>query len=154
MIEPLADPEIKLPMDAAAIRAILPHRYPFLLIDKIIAMDPGNTITAIKCVTQNEPYFQGHFPNLPIMPGVFQIEALAQAGAVLLMTSARMGGKIAALTSVDEFRFRRPVAPGDVLSVEVHEMKIRRMFGRARGRIICEGQLVCEGAIGFGLIDQ
>ena len=149
-----AAPPIKLPMDAVAIRKILPHRYPFLLIDRVIALDhAAGTITAIKCVTQNEPFFQGHFPQIPIMPGVLQIEALAQTGAVLLLTSAAGMGKLAVLTSVDDFKFRRPVVPGDQLTISVYDLKFRRGFGRALGNITVEGEMTCSGSIGFALID-
>lgn len=146
-------PELKMPLDALAIRKILPHRYPFLLIDRVIAMEPGQTISAIKCITQNEPFFQGHFPGQPIMPGVLQIEAMAQAGAVLLLTHPSFIGKLAVLTGVEEFKFRRQVVPGDVVRIDIYELKTRKVFGKARGRMTIDGDLVCEGLIGFALVD-
>jgi len=115
-------------LDVNGIAELLPHRYPFLLIDKIISFTPGESITAIKNVTINEPFFQGHFPGNPVMPGVLIIEAMAQAGGVLShLTHADMDPRpLYYLTGVDEARFRRPVSAGDVLTLQVSVDKVRR----------------------------
>jgi 3-hydroxyacyl-[acyl-carrier-protein] dehydratase len=138
-----------LPMDVLAIRKILPHRYPFLLIDRIIEHVPGQSITAIKCLSANDPFFQGHFPEYPVMPGVLQIEALAQAGAVLALLLPGNEGKAAFLTGVDGFKFRRQVVPGDVLRLEVKVLRLRSGFGKAQGRATVDGEVCAEGEISF-----
>ncbi|MCE5231404.1 3-hydroxyacyl-ACP dehydratase FabZ [bacterium] len=143
--------ELTLPLDVNAIREILPHRYPFLLVDRVIEMVEGQSIVAIKCLSVNEPFFQGHFPQLPVMPGVLQIEALAQAGAILGLSMAENRGKIAYLTGADEFKFRRPVVPGDVLTLTVTMEKYRRGFGRAKGVASVNGETSCEGMLGFAI---
>ncbi|MEN6624910.1 MAG: 3-hydroxyacyl-ACP dehydratase FabZ [Candidatus Sumerlaeia bacterium] len=146
MTEPM-----KLPLDVMAIREILPHRYPFLLVDRVTEMVEGQSIVAIKCLTVNEPFFQGHFPNYPVMPGVLQIEALAQAGAILGLSMAENRGKIALLTGADEFKFRRAVVPGDVLTLTVTMEKYRRGFGKARGVASVNGETSAEGMLGFAI---
>ena len=138
-----------LPMDVVAIRKILPHRYPFLLIDRIVEHDPGKSITALKCLSANEPFFQGHFPDYPVMPGVLQIEALAQAGAVLALLAPGNEGKAAFLTGVDSFKFRRQVIPGDVLRLEVKVLRMRSGFGKAQGLATVDGEVCAEGEISF-----
>ena len=119
-------------LDALGIQNILPHRYPFLLIDRIVACRPGESITAIKNVTINEPFFQGHFPDRPIMPGVLIIEAMAQAGGVLYNLSVNdiEPGALFYLTAVDQARFRRPVLPGDQLRLDVTATRKRRIMWR------------------------
>ena len=143
-----------IPMDACAIREILPHRYPFLLIDRVIEMTPGEMITAIKCVSQNEPYLRGHFPDYPVMPGVLLIEAMAQTGAILLQCSA--GGdtnRTGMLTTVDACKIRRPVLPGDVMTIQVFDFRVRRGFGKARGHVTVDGEVCSEATVGFALIE-
>ncbi len=144
---------LTLPLDANAIRRILPHRYPFLLIDRVLELDEKN-IHAIKCVTQNEPFFAGHFPQLPVMPGVLQVEALAQAGAILGLTIPGNEGRIALLTGADEFKFRRPVVPGDVLTLKVEIEKLRKGYGRARGVASVDGETSAEGILTFMLAPE
>lgn len=146
-------PELKLPLDANAIRAILPHRYPFLLVDRVEELEPGKSIKAIKLVTQNEPYFQGHFPEIPIMPGVLQIEALAQTGAICALTTPEGKGKLMVLAGVDGFKFRRPVVPGDVLTLEVTVNRMRRGYGKASARASVNGEVSAEGTLAFGVTD-
>ena len=140
------------PLDALAIRAILPHRYPFLLIDRVIEIETGKHIVAIKNVTQNEPFFQGHFPDFPVMPGVLQVEALAQTGAIVVLTMPENEGKIVFLTGVDEFKFRRPVMPGDVLTLRAEMDKSGRGFGKARATATGEGEGTAEGIISFAAV--
>lgn len=130
------------------IRASLPHRYPFLLVDKILEVSAdGTQAVGIKNVTINEPFFQGHFPQRAIMPGVLIIEALAQTGGVVLLSDPANRGQQGFLAGVDKFRFRRPVVPGDTLRLEVTLEKMRGTLSRIRGRATVDGQLVAEGEI-------
>jgi 3-hydroxyacyl-[acyl-carrier-protein] dehydratase len=135
------------------IREALPHRYPFLLVDRIVERSAdGRSAVAIKNVTANEPHFQGHFPTQAIMPGVLIVEALAQAaGAALLQTQTR-AGQLAMLAGIDNFRFRRPVVPGDTLRLEVELLKMRGPVGKVQGRALVDGELVAEGEITFALV--
>ena len=142
---------VSLPMDAVAVRKILPHRYPFLLIDRILELEPGRSIRAVKCLSQNEAFLQGHFPEQPVMPGVLQVEALAQAGAVALLMLPENEGKIVYLTGVDGFKFRRPVAPGDVLELKVEMLRLRKGYGKARGVASVDGETAAEGEISFAV---
>ncbi|MBX6770275.1 MAG: 3-hydroxyacyl-ACP dehydratase FabZ [Chloroflexi bacterium] len=139
------------PLDA--IRRVLPHRYPFLLVDRVLEVsEDGTRAVAIKNVTANEPFFQGHFPDRAIMPGVLIVEALAQAGGAALLGSAAREGKLAMLAGLDGFRFRRPVVPGDTLRLEVTLLKMRGPIGRVHGRALVDGELVAEGEITFALV--
>lgn len=132
-------------LDADAIRAILPHRYPFLLVDRVRDWEADRRLVAIKNVTVNEPFFQGHFPDRPIMPGVLILEALAQAGGVLSLKSLPPGGRpVVYLTGVDGAKFRRPVLPGDQLRLEVEVVKKRPPFWKMQGKAYVEADLVCE----------
>lgn len=136
------------------IRGILPHRYPFLLVDRVIEVSEDRTrAVAIKNVTANEPYFQGHFPERAIMPGVLIVEALAQAGGAALLDKASESGKLAMLAGLDGFRFRRPVVPGDTLRLEVELVKLRGPIGRIKGRALVDGEVAAEGEITFALVD-
>jgi len=127
------------------IQSILPHRYPFLLVDKIIDFEAGQRIIGVKNVTCNEPYFPGHFPGQPVMPGVLQLEVMAQVGAVLALKGAQGPGRsIVYLAGVDKAKFRKPVFPGDQLKVEVNVLKQRSAFWKMQGKILVESTLVCE----------
>jgi beta-hydroxyacyl-ACP dehydratase FabZ len=137
-------------LDARAIQKILPHRYPFLLVDKIIELEPRTRIVGIKQVSINEPFFQGHFPDAPVMPGVLQIEAMAQVGAILALREfADRGDKIPFFSGIERARFRRPVVPGDTLTLEVIALrigsKVQKMQGVARvdGQITAEAEIMC-----------
>ena len=135
-------------MDIKEIMEIIPHRYPFLLIDKVIKIEE-NKITAIKNVTANEYYFQGHFPAEPVMPGVLIIESLAQAGAVALLIKDEFKGKIAYFAGINNAKFRRKVVPGDTLKLEVKLTKIRGKAGVGYGIAYVDDKKVCEGELTF-----
>lgn len=135
-------------MDSIAIQEILPHRYPFLLVDKIIELEPKVRIVGIKQVTINEPYFQGHFPGAPVMPGVLQIEALAQVGAILALREFEdRAEKIPFFSGIENARFRRPVVPGDTLVLEVTALRIGSKVQKMRGEAKVDGQVCAEAEI-------
>lgn len=136
------------------IQNIIPHRYPFLLIDKVIEMEEGTRITAIKNVTVNEPFFQGHFPGRPLMPGVLITEALAQTGAVLLLSMEENRGKLGVFTGIDKFKFRRQVEPGDTLRLEAELISYRHRMGKASVKATVDGELAAAGEISFAVVDK
>lgn len=144
-------PENSTTLDILAIQALLPHRYPFLLIDRVLEFEAGKRAIGLKNVSANEPFFAGHFPNHPIMPGVLIIEAMAQLGGVLLMQLAPPGEKLALLTGVDKVRFRRPVVPGDQLILEAEILKIHGNMGKIRTSARVDQQPVSEGELLFCL---
>lgn len=133
-------------IDCDEIERLIPHRFPFLLIDRCFDYVEGQSIRGIKCVTANEPFFQGHFPNRPLMPGVLQIEAMAQASAVLMSKTLKVDAKTAGIMfmSVDNAKFRRPVRPGDVLNIHVEVLLGRRNIYKFAGKAEVDGQLTCE----------
>ena len=141
--------DLALPLEAADIMRIIPHRYPFLLIDRVVELEPGKRVVAMKSVTANEPQFTGHFPGRPIMPGVLMVEALAQAGAVAVLSLPDYRGKLALFAGIDECRFRRTVLPGDALRLEVTLDKLRGVFGRGRGVASVDGEVAVEATISF-----
>ncbi|MCI9028274.1 MAG: 3-hydroxyacyl-ACP dehydratase FabZ [Lawsonibacter sp.] len=136
------------------IEAILPHRYPFLLVDRITECVPGEGAKGIKCVTANEPFFQGHFPGFKVMPGVLIIEALAQVGAVAILTEAGSEGRLALFGGIKNARFKRQVRPGDVLelSCQLTARKGPVGFGTAEARV--EGKLACKAELTFALTER
>lgn len=135
-------------MDCMEIRAVLPHRYPFLLVDRIKEIDVGRRIVGIKNVTINEPFFQGHFPGRPIMPGVLIIEAMAQVGGILAFKSVPPNGcPVVYLTGVDKAKFRKPVVPGDQLRFEVKVLKRRPPFWKMQAKAFVESDLICEAEL-------
>ena len=135
-------------LDIGAIRATLPHRYPFLLVDRITEMQDSRRIVGIKNVTINEPFFQGHFPDRPIMPGVLILEALAQTGGVLAFKSFSATSRpVVYLTGVDNAKFRRPVVPGDQLRFEIEVIKKRPPFWKMQGKAYVGDDLVCEAEL-------
>ena len=143
------------PMDIHAVLAQLPHRYPFLLVDRVVEMEPGRRIVAIKNVTINEPFFPGHFPGAPVMPGVLIIEALAQAGAVLLLHDMPDREKrLVFFTGIDEARFRRTVVPGDQLRLTMEVLKLRSRTCKMRGVAEVDGQLAAEAEILSAMVDR
>jgi 3-hydroxyacyl-[acyl-carrier-protein] dehydratase len=134
--------------DIQEILDLLPHRYPFLLIDRVVEFDPKVRLVAIKNVTINEPFFQGHFPGAPIMPGVLVIEAMAQAGAVLMMSEFEdRHSKLAVFTGIERAKFRRQVTPGDQLRLEVTVLAFKTRVGRMEAKAFIEGKLACEAIL-------
>jgi 3-hydroxyacyl-[acyl-carrier-protein] dehydratase len=140
-------------LEAEAIQKILPHRYPFLLVDRVLEVTSDGAI-GTKNVTINEPFFQGHFPGRPIMPGVLIIEALAQVGAVAILSRPENQGKLALFAGLDKVRFKRPVVPGDVLRLKVTLEKIRGPVGRGRGEATVEGELAAKAEFLFALTES
>ena len=134
---------------------LLPHRYPMLLIDRVVEIVRAKRIVAIKNVTINEPFFSGHFPGYPIMPGVLIVEAMAQAGAALLFTEVtERSDKLLVFTGIERARFRRPVMPGDQLRIEVDVLAFRGTAGRLQGKAYVDGKLVCEGVVTCRLLPR
>lgn len=136
------------------IQKILPHRYPFLLVDKVIEMEEGKRAVGIKNVTANEPFFQGHFPGNPIMPGVLITESLAQIGAVMLLSMPENKGKLGVFTGINSFKFRRQVVPGDTLRLEAELITYRHGMGKANVKATVDGQIAAAGEISFAVIDN
>lgn len=135
-------------MESGEVRAILPHRYPFLLVDRVRELEIGRRAVGIKNVTINEPFFQGHFPDRPVMPGVLILEAMAQVGGVLAFKSLPPTGRpVVYLTGVDQAKFRKPVVPGDQLRLEVEVLKRRPPFWKMQGKAYVETDLVCEAEL-------
>lgn len=140
--------DVQLPIDIKGIMKILPHRYPFLLVDRIIELEPGKTLTAIKNVTMNEPFFQGHFPGEPVLPGVLILEAMAQAGSILACLSDReMIGRLAYFAGVDKARFRRVVRPGDQLVLRLEMIKQKGKIIKMAGKAFVDEQLATEAEL-------
>ncbi|HET9088146.1 MAG TPA: 3-hydroxyacyl-ACP dehydratase FabZ [Acidobacteriaceae bacterium] len=138
----------QLPIDTVAIMQLLPHRYPFLMIDRVVEVVRKQRVVAIKNVTINEPFFPGHFPGHPIMPGVLLLEALAQTGCILVMLEAAdPAEKLVFFTGVEHARFRRPVLPGDQVRLEVDVLNWRSRLMRMQGKAFVDGKLVCEGVV-------
>jgi 3-hydroxyacyl-[acyl-carrier-protein] dehydratase len=138
-------------LSSVDIQKIIPHRYPFLLVDKIIEMESGKRAVGIKNVTANEPFFLGHFPGYPVMPGVLMIEAIAQVGAVAVLSMPENKGKLAFFAGVDDVRFKRQVVPGDTLRIEVTLTRVRGPIGQGVGEATVDGQLACRGSFMFAL---
>jgi|SRR5690625_265623 len=138
-------------LDVEKIKEIIPHRYPFLLVDKIIEQEAGKRVVGMKNVTVNEPFFQGHFPNYPVMPGVLILEALAQTGAIAVLGQEENKGKIGFLAGVDKCRFKRQVKPGDQLQLEVEIIRMRGAIGKGKGTATVNGEVACEAEIMFAI---
>ena len=142
-------------MDILEIMSLLPHRYPFLLIDRVIEMEPRTRIVALKNVTINEPHFTGHFPDYPIMPGVLMVEAIAQAGGTLLLNEIPdRDQKLMVFTSIENARFRRPVTPGDQLRIEVNVLNWRSRVVKMGGSITVDGKVVCDATVMCQMVDR
>ena len=142
-------------IDIEGILQFLPHRYPFLLVDRVLGMEPGKSIAALKNVTYNEPFFQGHFPGMRIMPGVLIVEAIAQAGGILVYhTVPNPETKFVLLAKIENVRFRKPVIPGDQLRLEAHLVKLKSKFLQLHGRALVEGEIVVEGDLMASLLEK
>lgn len=138
-------------LNSAQIQAIIPHRFPFLLVDKIIEIEYGKRAVGLKNVTINEWFFQGHFPTYPVMPGVLIMEALAQVGAVALLGMEEYKGRLAFFGGLDGVKFRRQVVPGDTLRLEIEVIQFRRGIGKANGIASVDGQMAARGELTFAL---
>jgi 3-hydroxyacyl-[acyl-carrier-protein] dehydratase len=150
-----ASPSLPKTMDILEIMSLLPHRYPFLLIDRVIEMEPRHRIVALKNVTINEPHFTGHFPDYPIMPGVLMVEAIAQAGGALLLAEIPdRESKLMVFTSIENARFRRPVTPGDQLRIEVTVLNWRTRVVKMGGSITVDGKVVCDATVMCQMVDR
>ena len=140
-------------LDFEAIKKAIPHRFPFLLIDKVIITDPDKTATGIKCVSGNEPFFQGHFPERAIMPGVLIVEAMAQVACALFLSKPENKGKLAFFMGMEAIKFRKPVVPGDRLELKIEILQMRSRFGKAKGESYCDGKLTTEATFSFAVVD-
>ena len=136
------------------IQGLLPHRYPFALVDRVVAYEPGRLAVAIKNVTLNEPQFQGHFPGRPLMPGVLIVEAMAQVGGLIVTQMPDLPKGLFVFAGIDGVRFRRPVVPGDQLRITCELLSLKRKrFGKVRAQATVDGELVCSGELMFSLVD-
>jgi 3-hydroxyacyl-[acyl-carrier-protein] dehydratase len=139
--------------DIREIMERIPHRYPFLLVDRVLELVPGKSGKGIKNVTINEPFFTGHFPGAPIMPGVLIVEAMAQLGAMVVLSVPENKGKLAFFAGIDSMRFRRQVVPGDQLYMEVEISRMRGSIGKGSVKALVDGQVAAEGTVMFALGD-
>jgi len=153
LVPPMITPKGGDVFDVNDVMKILPHRYPFLMVDRIVNLESDTKCTGLKSVTINEPYFQGHFPGQPIMPGVLQLEAMAQVGSILLMRQTNNLGKIGYFMSADSVKFRKPVFPGDTLFIEVEMKQRKKVIAKCYGRCIVNGEVVSEAEMMFGVVD-
>ena len=154
MVPPIKIPSGEAVLDINDVLKILPHRYPFLLVDRIVDFEGDSKCTGVKNVTINEPFFPGHFPGHPVMPGVLQLEAMAQVSSVLMLRKPENQGKIGYFMSADSVKWRRPVLPGDTLFIEAEVIKIRGSIGQTKVRCLVNGEVVSEGELKFALIDS
>lgn len=138
-------------LDIQQIQQIIPHRYPFLLVDRIIEVEEGKRAVGMKNVSANEQFFVGHFPDYPVMPGVLIVEALAQVGAVAMLMKEENRGRLAFFTGIDNCRFKKQVKPGDQLRLEVEMIRFKSAIGKGKGIATVDGELVCETEIMFAL---
>jgi len=142
-------------LDILDIQKVLPHRYPFLLVDRIVDLVPMERVVGIKNVTMNEPFFQGHFPGNPIMPGVLILEAMAQTGGFLLLnTENDPSGKLIYFTGINKVKFRKPVVPGDQLRFEIEFLKLKRNICKMKGLAFVEDKMVCEAELTAAVVDK
>jgi beta-hydroxyacyl-ACP dehydratase FabZ len=155
--DPVSTPENEKPavFNINDILRILPHRYPFLMVDRVIELESGKRIVGLKNVTINEPFFQGHFPGVPVMPGVLVIEAMAQvAGIMTYAEEPGINDKLIYFTGIENAKFRRPVIPGDQLRIEMELLNRRNHFGTMKGRATVDGRLVAEATVRFAIVDR
>ena len=142
---------IALPLDRVGIEAILPHREPFLLIDEVVELEPGERVVARKRVREDEWYLRGHFPGRPVMPGVLIVEAMAQTGAVAVLSEEENRGRIALFAGIDDTRFKRIVEPGDTLELECTLEQVRGPIGKGKARATVDGELAARGTLTFAV---
>lgn len=140
-------------LDIAAIKKAIPHRYPFLLVDKVEVLEEDKRCVGTKMVTVNEPFFQGHFPDYPVMPGVLIVEALAQTACVMLLSKGGFENKLALFMGINEAKFRTPVVPGTVLKLHIEVLRLGRA-GKFKGEAYVDGKLAAEGEMSFALVDK
>ncbi|MFD2044455.1 3-hydroxyacyl-ACP dehydratase FabZ [Ornithinibacillus salinisoli] len=138
-------------MNIEQIQEVIPHRYPFLLVDKVEEMEEGKRVVGLKNVTINEPFFQGHFPEYAVMPGVLIVEALAQVGAISILGKEENKGKLGFLAGIDKCRFKRQVRPGDQLRLEVEITRLKGPIGKGKGIATVNGEVACEAEIMFAI---
>jgi beta-hydroxyacyl-ACP dehydratase FabZ len=149
----LSDPTPK--WDIEWILSVLPHRYPLLLVDRVLELEPGRRIAAIKNVTVNEPFFVGHFPGRPVVPGVLLIEGMAQAGGLLLLSDLPdRANKLLYFAAIEEAKFRRPVVPGDQIRYEVEVLRLRSTYCKLAGKALVDGQLAAEAVCSSAMVDR
>lgn len=146
--------DFRAPFDAAMIMKLLPHRYPFLMVDRVLELESGKRIKAVKAVTHNEPWVQGHFPGQPIMPGVLMIEALAQTGGMIVTSLETHFGKLAVLGGAESIRVRRMVTPGELMTIEAEVLYMKMGASRVKGTISVDGEVAMSGELIFKTLDQ
>jgi 3-hydroxyacyl-[acyl-carrier-protein] dehydratase len=151
--EPTSLPPVAKSMDIKAIRNAIPHRYPFLLVDKVEILEGGKQVIGTKCVTTNEPFFQGHFPEHPVMPGVLILESMAQTAAAMVLSRPDFAGKLAYFMGIDEAKFRLPVFPGSILRHHLEALRVGRI-GKFRAESYVDGKLAAQALLTFAVVDK
>jgi UDP-3-O-[3-hydroxymyristoyl] N-acetylglucosamine deacetylase/3-hydroxyacyl-[acyl-carrier-protein] dehydratase len=154
LVPPSVTPKGGEVLDVNDVMRLLPHRYPFLMVDRVVGFEGETKCTGVKAITINELFFQGHFPGHPVMPGVLQLEAMAQVGSIVALRAPGMAGKIGYFMSADSVKFRKPVVPGDMLFIEVEMVQRKKNIIKARGRCVVNGEVVSEAEMMFGFIES